>query len=106
MKKKPVKIKNLEETIAKLPESEREAAREAVLEMFKDYDPANPPGKMVLKLPADATVCPACGADLVLTEKHTAQLPDRPDMGPDRGRVVEFSECAACEQPFERSAGS
>jgi hypothetical protein len=105
-KKKPLEIKNMEEVLAKLPEGKRASARAAILEMFQDYDPENPPGKLVLRLSADAVRCPVCGADLVLAYKHTTRMPDRPEMGPDRDQVVEFSECAACEQPFERVAGS
>jgi len=93
-KKKPkIDEKSLEEVLAKHPPEDREELRKILTDMFKDFDPANPPGKRVLNLPDGTTKCPACGSKL--------QHPHVTDV---MGQLMEFVECDKCDQPYVRKA--
>ena len=98
-------IKGAEALLAKLPEGEREQARRTIEEAFKDFDPGRPVGKPVFRLTGEEKTCPSCGEDLVLANHHTLKLPERLDL-PDAGKIVQFVQCAKCEQPFVRRAPS
>ena len=84
-------IKGLEEELSKLPEAQREEARGAMLDAFKDFDPKNPPGKRVAMLTRDQKMCPRCGG-LLMIDECTLTLPG--------GTVVQPAECDPCDQPY------
>ncbi|HEX3594473.1 MAG TPA: hypothetical protein VHU80_05205 [Polyangiaceae bacterium] len=91
-KKPTIKLIGLERALEGPPQRERAGVAAEILEMFRDFDPENPPGEPVVRLEPGTRVCPRC--DGVLTE--LAVLP-RPDGKPDRELVL---ECEACDATF------
>src|SRR5260221_1481119 len=87
-----MKLVGLERALEGLPQRERAGVAAEISEMFRDFDPENPPGEPVVRLEPGTRVCPRC--DGVLTE--LAVLP-RPDGNPDRELVL---ECEACDATF------
>src|ERR1043166_565104 len=90
--KKTMKLVGLEKALEGVPQRERASVAAEILEMFRDFDPENPPGEPVLRLEPGTRVCPRCGG--VLTE--LAILP-RPDGNPDRELIL---ECEGCDGTF------
>lgn len=64
MAKKPVKVVIPDEVLSRFPEEERPAMRAHLEEMFKDFDPDNPPGRPVRVLPKGVLVCLDCKGPL------------------------------------------
>jgi hypothetical protein len=91
-KKKKFKIKGLEAALLKLPESQREEARAAVLASFEDFDPENNQGKPVEKLARGQMTCPRCGGPITVLQEEPVTLPG--------GDVVQLAECGPCDQPY------
>jgi len=90
--KKAMKLVGLEKALEGLPQRERAGVAAELLEMFRDFDPEDPPGEPVVRLEPGTRVCPRC--DGVLTE--LAVLP-RADGNPDRELIL---ECEACDATF------
>ena len=98
--RKSPKIVGLEKVLEKMPEEERAGAREAVLEMFKNFDPSK--SKPVRPLPDGVKDCPDCGKKLRV-KKGATEIPataGRP------ARLVHFAECRPCGEFFMLEAKS
>jgi hypothetical protein len=98
--RKPPKVVGLDRAIEKMPEEERAGAREAVLEMLKNFDPDK--CKPVRPLPDGAKDCPDCGKKLRV-KKGASEIPAV--MG-RAARLVHFAECRACGEFFMLEAKS
>lgn len=103
MKKKPLKIKGLDEVLAKVPEEDREELRAQILEKFQDCDISNPPGKPIENLETVTKVCPHCGSELQFCT--TMFIPESVG-GPMAGKPATVSECLKCDQPFMMPASN
>lgn len=99
-RKKSPKVVGLEKVLETLPEEERMGAREAVLEMFKNFDPSK--SKPVRPLPDGTKDCPDCGTKLRVKKGAT----EIPSSGEHAARLVHFAECRPCGEFFMLEAKS
>jgi hypothetical protein len=90
--KKKLKVVGLEKALEGLPQPERAGVAAELLEMFRDFDPENPPGEPVVRLEPGTRVCPRCSGPLT----ELAILP-RPDGNADHELIL---ECEACDATF------
>lgn len=72
-----------------IPEEERAELRKQVEEMFADFDPENPPGKVVRMIAPGVVHCPKCG--VAFAEPHSAEID---------GEKLAFFHCESCEETF------
>lgn len=92
MAKKKWKLVGLDKVLESAPAKERADLAAEIADMFKDFDPENPPGEPVVRVEPGTRICPGCGGTLV----ELAVLP-RPDGEPERELVL---ECEACDATF------
>lgn len=83
-------IHGLEKALESVPEQERASLAEAIRDELSDFDPENPPGELVLPVPAGTRTCPSCSRTLV--ELGVMPQPD--------GESVCILECEGCDETF------
>lgn len=54
-------VEGMEEALKNVPEEEREEIKKEIEELFKDFDPENPPGEAIYCSPEVLRECPNCG---------------------------------------------
>lgn len=97
-KKGKKKIVGLEKVLENISPEHRDAARQAVKDVFENAEEGKPVGKVVIPLPDGTTACPKCKKKL--KHPHTMQLPPGIGTGKLTGQLVTCLECDACEQPY------
>lgn len=98
--RKPPKVEGLEKVLEKMPEDERVGAREAVLEMLKNFDPSK--AKPVRPLRDGTKDCPDCGKKLRIKDGAS----EIPATEKSAARLVHFAECRPCGEFFMLEAKS
>lgn len=89
MTKKEMKVELAPGALDEVPEDEREEVMQEVADLFKNFDPSDPPGTRVLPIEPGTTDCPKCGSKL--EDPFPVNMP---------GGKVLFYDCEACDNVF------
>jgi hypothetical protein len=90
MKKKPVKVKGLQEALKHIPEEDRAGLAEEIKKMFSNVEEVIKNSKPVEQLPTGTTKCPHCNTKLTLYKNHTFTVPGD-------NKIMRVADCLKCD---------